>query len=91
VAKTVSSDHRKLIEQVRHVNKALSLYVLALQENTALTGGDHEKLAQALRSIADAVDQEARKASARGATADHLVIDGDAGFASETNGTTTQI
>lgn len=54
--------NRNLTEHVRKVHKLLSLYVLALQEDTALIANDHRGLAQALRDVTEAIEQEATRA-----------------------------
>jgi len=59
MAETMSSDNRSLIELARKANKLLSLYVLALQEEMALTTNDHVQLARTLHGIADTIEQDA--------------------------------
>jgi hypothetical protein len=46
-----------LIEQARKANKLLSLYVLAIQERKPLTADELDGLAQALRSVANIIEQ----------------------------------
>jgi hypothetical protein len=56
MAEVMSRDNRTLIERVRRANKLLSLYVLALQDDTALQPEDHAKLTGALRVLIEAIE-----------------------------------
>ena len=53
----MSGYQRELIERVRKVQKLLSLYVLALRDDTALEANDRQKLARTLRAVANVVGE----------------------------------
>jgi hypothetical protein len=78
VAEAVNSPHRDLIEQARKINKMLSLYVLAFQDDTALTPDVHAGLVRALRSFTGAIEQKAGK-GASAFSADSQIEDQDVG------------
>lgn len=50
--------HRELIEQVRRVNKVLSLYVLGLQDSAELSADDHNGIVRALRDLIETIDAD---------------------------------
>lgn len=75
----LSPHERGLIEQVRKVNKLLSLYVLAIQERKPLTADEHGGLARALRSMADAIEREGTRASGQLPTNARPLIEGSIG------------
>jgi hypothetical protein len=57
MAEAMSGYQRELIERVRKVQKLLSLYVLALRDDTALEANDRQKLARTLRAVANVVGE----------------------------------
>jgi hypothetical protein len=63
MAEVMSRDNRTLIERVRRTNKLLSLYVLALQDDTALQPEDHAKLTGALRALIQVIEEQSDNAS----------------------------
>jgi hypothetical protein len=83
-------NNRDLIEQVRKVNKLLSLYVLSLQEEMMLTANDHYGLARALRSLTEAIEQEARKPPVESSGDSRPLIQGSVGHASQVDTSTTE-
>lgn len=84
-----AADSRKLIEQARKVNKLLSLYVLALQEDMALSADDHYRLARALRGITHVIEQKASEAPIGISGHSHPLIQGGLGNASRADRSTT--
>jgi hypothetical protein len=77
----LSPHERGLIEQARKVNKLLSLYVLAIQERKSLSADEYGGLARALRSVADVIEREGRRAPDQLPSSAEPVIDGSIGDA----------
>lgn len=84
-----ATDSRELIEQARKINKLLSLYVLALQEEMALSADDHLGLARALRGITHVIEQKASEAPIGISGDSHPVIHGGPDNANRTDRPTT--
>ena len=75
----LSEHERYQIEQARKVNKLLSLYVLAIQERKPLTAEEYGGLARALRSVADVIEQEGKRAPVQLPTDTRPLIEGSIG------------
>ena len=79
IKEPLAAHERYLIEQARKVNKLLSRYVLAIQEQEPLTTDEHGRLARALRGVADVIEQEGARAPDRSSTNVRLLIEGIVG------------